>query len=163
MTLPVRTLEIPELHFANRQRRVRFDLGKVISTTRGSLPLVLERSGYAGSEPSSGGLKDLGEVGIVFVSDRKIAELHARYMNVAGPTDVITFQHGEIAISADTAAVAASRLGSSIESEQILYAVHGLLHLNGYDDLAARPRDRMHRRQEQILARLGVASVRCAR
>ena len=39
----------------------------------------------------------------ILISDRRMSELHRRFMGIAGPTDVITFQHGEIFISTETA------------------------------------------------------------
>ena len=74
------------------------------------------------------------EVSVLIVSDRKMAALHRQFMKESGVTDVITFQHGEIFISADTAARNARRFGNSFASELRLYAVHGLLHLHGFDD-----------------------------
>ena len=41
---------------------------------------------------------------VAIVSDRRIAEIHVDFMGIAGPTDVITFDHGDIVISAETAA-----------------------------------------------------------
>jgi probable rRNA maturation factor len=71
---------------------------------------------------------------VVLVSDRKIAQIHRQFMNMAGPTDVVTFQHGEVIISVDTAASQAADYGTSLLHELRLYLVHGLLHLAGYDD-----------------------------
>jgi probable rRNA maturation factor len=71
---------------------------------------------------------------VVLVSDRKIAQIHKQFMSIAGPTDVVTFQHGEIIISVDTAASQAAASGTSLLHELRLYLVHGLLHLAGYDD-----------------------------
>jgi probable rRNA maturation factor len=71
-------------------------------------------------------------------------------MGVPGATDVITFDYGEIVVSADTAKRCATEHGHGVREELGLYIIHGLLHLNGYDDLEPRPRARMHRVQERI-------------
>ena len=76
-------------------------------------------------------------------------------MGIAGPTDVITFQHGEICISVETALRQAAAFGTSLEHELRLYLVHGLLHLHGFDDRTPRGRARMKAVQEDIVAAIG--------
>jgi len=61
----------------------------------------------------------------------------------------MTFRHGEIFISAETARRYARRFGNSLVQELRLYVVHGLLHLHGFDDrneIEARKMDLMQRR-----------------
>jgi probable rRNA maturation factor len=96
-------------------------------------------------------LEALKEIEVSVVSDRAIAEVHVRFMNIEGPTDVITFDHGEIVISAATAARFAREYGQTLEHELALYVIHGLLHLNGYDDQSAGDSDRMKKTQSAIL------------
>lgn len=96
-----------------------------------------------------------GDISVVFVSDRTIAALHDRFMGVSGPTDVITFQHGEIVISAETAARQAREYRSSLARELQLYVVHGFLHLRGYDDKTLFGSREMERLQRSVLRRLG--------
>jgi probable rRNA maturation factor len=74
-------------------------------------------------------------------------------MNEAGPTDVITFQHGEIFISADTAKRNARRFGNSLARELRLYVVHGLLHLRGFDDRDPAGARKMEGVQRKILTK----------
>lgn len=74
------------------------------------------------------------EINVVFVSDSRIARIHRDFMSVDGPTDVITFQHGEIVISVETAERHANEFSTSLSRELGLYFVHGLLHLAGLDD-----------------------------
>ena len=93
-------------------------------------------------------------ISVVFVSDRAIATLHDRFMGIRGPTDVITFRHGEIVISAETALRQARQYRSSLMQELQLYIVHGLLHLRGYDDKTPSGSREMERRQRSILGRL---------
>jgi probable rRNA maturation factor len=97
-------------------------------------------------------LAQLREVSVLIVSDRKMAGLHRQFMNAAGPTDVITFQHGEIFISADTAIRHARRFGNSFADELRLYIVHGLLHLHGFDDRDQFGARKMETIQRKILA-----------
>jgi probable rRNA maturation factor len=97
---------------------------------------------------------DLGKLQEVFVwliSDRRMASLHRKYMHQTGPTDVLTFHHGEIFISVETARTNARVFESSLASELRLYLVHGLLHLHGLDDRTQAGARKMQREQEEIL------------
>ena len=98
-------------------------------------------------------LVQLREVSILIVSDRKIASLHRQFMNESGPTDVITFQHGEIFVSAETARRNARRFGNALARELRLDLVHGLLHLHGFDDRDEVSARKMRIVQRKILAR----------
>jgi probable rRNA maturation factor len=109
------------------------------------LPVCLRESDDGGFA-----LGKLEEVAIAIVSDRAIAGLHVQFMNIAGATDVITFEGGDIAISAETARRAAAEFGHGVEEELALYIVHGLLHLNGFDDTTPRAAARMRKVQERI-------------
>ena len=44
-----------------------------------------------------------GEIFVWLISDRRMAHLHRKFLGLSGPTDVLTFQHGEIFISVETA------------------------------------------------------------
>lgn len=88
---------------------------------------------------------------MAIVSDRRMAKVHREFMGIPGPTDVITFHHGEIVISADTAQGFASEYGQTVDREVARYLIHGLLHLAGYDDHTTKERARMHRLQERVL------------
>lgn len=92
------------------------------------------------------------ELEVNFVDDEVIADLHLRFMDIPGATDVITFEHGEIHISVETAARQAEQYGNGFERELMLYIIHGLLHLAGYEDAIEVEQLRMNRLQEGILA-----------
>ncbi len=97
-------------------------------------------------------LSQLAEVTVVLVSDHRMADLHRRFLNEPGPTDVITFQHGEIVISPETARRQARAFRTSLERELRLYILHGLLHLRGYDDKSPAGAAEMKRVQEKLVA-----------
>ena len=63
---------------------------------------------------------------------------------------------GEVVISTDVAAKAAEEFRWEVEDEVILYLVHGLLHLAGYDDLTEPEKAVMRRRERDHLARWGL-------
>jgi probable rRNA maturation factor len=94
------------------------------------------------------------EINVVFVSDARIAAIHCDFMSAQGPTDVITFQHGEIVISVETAERQAKTFATSFSHELRLYFVHALLHLAGFDDLTEEGSKKMADGQEQIVAEI---------
>jgi probable rRNA maturation factor len=99
----------------------------------------------------------------VFVDDERIAQLNKRFLGCTGPTDVIAFVLdgpgdpdellGEVVISAETALAQARRRHIAVERELLLYTIHGVLHLVGYDDTTDTGARRMRRRQAVLLNR----------
>jgi probable rRNA maturation factor len=81
-------------------------------------------------------------ISLAIVDDTTIHTLNRQFLNHDWPTDVLSFvldasgSHlkGEVVLSADTAAAAASEVGWSPAEEQLLYVIHGVLHLIGFDD-----------------------------
>jgi probable rRNA maturation factor len=96
-------------------------------------------------------LRKLSEVFIWLISDRRMALLHRKFLGKSGPTDVLTFQHGEIFISVETARRHARAFGNSVLRELKLYIVHGLLHLHGFEDQTPSEAHKMKAAQERIL------------
>ncbi len=139
----MKTGSLPRISVSNRQRKVPLDRAALEEFGTRALPLCARRRGT--------GLTSLSQVDVVLISDRKISELHRRFMQIDGPTDVITFHHGEIFISVETARRQMETYGSSLAHELRLYLVHGLLHLQGYDDSLPASRRRMSALQERIV------------
>jgi probable rRNA maturation factor len=96
-------------------------------------------------------LDKLREIFVWLISDRRMALLHRKFMQQTGPTDVLTFQHGEIFISVETAKRHARAFGNSLTSELCLYIAHGLLHLHGFDDRTQVAARKMKAIQKKIL------------
>jgi probable rRNA maturation factor len=96
-------------------------------------------------------LRKSGEVSVWLISDRRMALLHRKFLGQSGPTDVLTFQHGEIFISVETAQRHARAFGNSLLRELKLYIVHGLLHLHRFDDQPPSKAHKMRAAQEKIL------------
>lgn len=144
----------PRIGVRNLQRKVRVNLTELqkFAAVAGQTCVALQKKIPAG-------LEALNEVSILIISDRRMAELHQRFMNEAGPTDVITFQHGEIFISADTALANAKRFDTSVRHELRLYIVHGLLHLEGFDDRDSEGTRRMRAAEKQVLDALGTSEL----
>ena len=111
----------------------------------------------------------LAEMSVALVGDRRMAALHEQFMGIAGPTDVLTFEldhdargrvtAGEVVVCVPHALREARRRGIRPRDEVLLYALHGMLHLCGYDDRNDRDFVKMHRREDQILRALGVGPV----
>ena len=133
----------------NRQRKVAVKVAALQDFAEGVLQECLKLR-----SPQPHALTTRAEVSVVLVSDRRMAELHCRFLQEPGPTDVITFQHGEIFVSTETARRQARRFGTTASHEMRLYIAHGLLHLHGFDDKNARSSAKMQRTQEKLVAKV---------
>jgi probable rRNA maturation factor len=142
-------VKAPAITVLNRQRMIPVKLAALQDFARRALQESLK---LRGAQPAV--LTTLEEVSVILVSDRRMAELHRRFLRESGPTDVITFQHGEIFVSTETARRQARRFGTSLEHELRLYIAHGLLHLHGFDDKDARSSAEMKRTQEKLVAKV---------
>ncbi|MBN4049940.1 rRNA maturation RNase YbeY [bacterium AH-315-M10] len=79
------------------------------------------------------------ELTIIIVDDAEIQRLHRDFLGIDSPTDCLSFsgddgELGEVYLSLDTATRQAASRGHDVSTEALLYAVHGTLHLLGYDD-----------------------------
>jgi len=91
------------------------------------------------------------ELDFVLLEKQEMARLHGEFCGDPSPTDVITFQHGEIFICPEVAAEQGSHWEKSLEDEVLLYGIHGMLHLLGFDDHTDGDYDRMAAEQERVL------------
>jgi probable rRNA maturation factor len=137
---------LPELHIANRQRSLRVDLARIRRIAAAALPLCLAEHG-----PLTPDLPGLAEVAVSIVSPATMSRIHVDFMGIDGPTDVITFPYGEIVVCAAVAQENAALYDSTLDDELALYVIHGLLHLNGFDDVKPAQARQMHARQAKIL------------
>jgi probable rRNA maturation factor len=109
-------------------------------------------------------------ISLAVVDDETIHELNRRHLEHDWPTDVLSFVleddgdhlEGEVIVSADTAATAAEELGNSPAEEQLLYVIHGMLHLVGYDDKSDADADEMRAAEARYLQRFGARLSRRA-
>lgn len=99
-------------------------------------------------------LANLDEIEVSVVSDSEIAVVHGQFLQDPTPTDVITFHHGEILISVETAARQGLEHGLDWQQELALYLIHGLLHLAGWDDHEPSEAAQMAFEQERILLKV---------
>jgi len=100
------------------------------------------------------------ELSVALVGDEEMTALNERFLGRAEVTDVLAFPYsaegeplvGEVIANAELAAREAATRGHTAQDELLLYFVHGLLHLLGYDDHTAPERRRMRRREAEVLA-----------
>src|SRR5206468_12874851 len=90
------------------------------------------------------------------VSDRRIRSLNQRFRRTDRPTDVLAFEPSDIVISIETARRQARAMHHSCATELKVLALHGLLHLLGYDHHAPSDRGRMARAERRLRARGGL-------
>ena len=139
-------MPLPKLRIYNRQKVHALPLPWLRRIGKAALPACLE----AAKSPEAP-LVSLPEIEITIVDDADIARVHGDFLDDPTPTDVITFHHGEILISAETALRQGREHGQSLDHETALYLVHGLLHLAGWDDHEETEAREMARLQEGIL------------
>lgn len=101
---------------------------------------------------------------VAVVDNAAIAQLHGRFLDDPTPTDVLSFLldcgpgglEGEVIVSAEQASECAARYGWLPADELLLYAVHGTLHLAGYDDSTAEQRRVMRKQERAVLEHFGL-------
>jgi rRNA maturation RNase YbeY len=103
------------------------------------------------------------DLGIHLVGTAEITRLNEFFLRHRGVTDVIAFDysqtsvkalHGEVFVCLPVALQQARRFRSSWQQEVVRYAVHGVLHLCGYDDCTPARRREMKRAEIAALGRL---------
>jgi probable rRNA maturation factor len=139
-----------EVQISNTQDHLRVDREELARLVR----RVLDREGHR-----------RGSISIALVDEATIHALNRTHLGHDWPTDVISFPlsdpddpdwAAELVVSAEMARTTAREIGVEPSHELALYIVHGLLHLCGYDDTVESDARRMRRREEELLAELGI-------
>lgn len=104
------------------------------------------------------------EVSVVFVGDDEIRGLNAKYRSRNSPTDVLAFPMnagendgpemallGDVVVSTERAVAYAATHRLDPSEELSLYLVHGILHLTGYEDVNPRDREKMRKREKELI------------
>lgn len=135
------------LHIRNRQRRWRIDTRRLKALLA---EVLADELGVASFE-----------IGIHLVGAAEMARVNETFLQHEGSTDVITFSHrdspsstelhGEIFVCVEEAVALAPRFRTTWQAELVRYAVHGCLHLQGYDDLEPAARRRMKRVENRVM------------
>ncbi|MDE2975243.1 MAG: rRNA maturation RNase YbeY [Gemmatimonadota bacterium] len=110
-----------------------------------------------------------GELSVTFVDDARMAELNGRYLGSPEATDVLSFSlHGDgedpvgdVYVGHARALRQAEEEGVGAGEEMTRLAVHGVLHVLGYDHPDGRERERceMFRVQEDVLRGLATGGA----
>jgi probable rRNA maturation factor len=137
---------LPQIGVRNLQRKISLNAAGLEKFAAKALLCCLKRHKRKETE-----LTRLQNVFVWLISDRRMSRLHREFLGKSGPIDVLTFQHGEIFISVETAKRHARVFGNSLRRELQLYIVHGLLHLHGFDDRTQPGARRMEKMQANIL------------
>ena len=114
------------------------------------------------------------QLSVALVDDAGIARLNEIHLGHQRSTDVLAFDlrddhgagagqapsiDGEIVLSVETATRESRKRGHDVVAEMALYAVHGTLHLLGYDDRGEEEAARMHDQEDEILVSLGLGAA----
>ena len=116
------------------------------------------------------------DLGIIFVDEEPMAELHVKWMDEPGPTDVLSFPMdelrpgsdllpspegvlGDIVVCPQVAIRQAETAGHSMMNEVLLLVTHGMLHLVGFDHAEPEEEKEMFGLQRELLEKFhGVAA-----
>jgi len=116
------------------------------------------------------------EVSLMLVDDQRIHALNLEYRGVDRPTDVLSFalqeeveeepeieeeddMLGDIVISVERARDQAEEYGHSFQREIVYLAVHGTLHLLGFDHEEENDKQEMRMKEEEVMAKLKLERV----
>ncbi len=133
----------------NRQSRAKIDE----ATLTDAISKVLSESRF-----------ESAEISLAIVDDQEMHTLNREFLDHDYPTDVLSFPFstdkdflaGEIVVSVDTAERESKSHGLAPDQELLLYVVHGMLHLVGYDDKDQDARMVMRSKEKYFMEKFGV-------
>jgi probable rRNA maturation factor len=107
-----------------------------------------------------------GKMNVVLVDSDTIHQYNKDFLQHDYPTDTISFPledrrseghlEGEVLVCTEVAKDRAKEFGWTAEEELLLYVVHGMLHLIGFDDTTPEQRTIMQEKERTYLATLGI-------
>lgn len=145
------------------QKKVRIPTGLRMLVRRACIATLREEE-----------FKGNAEVNVTFVDDEEIHSMNKQFRNIDSSTDVLSFPMGEngvydtnpatgakilgdVVISLEHAAAQAEEYEHSFEREVCYLTVHSMLHLLGYDHMAAQEKAVMRMKEETVMKRIGLA------
>ena len=103
--------------------------------------------------------KKLGHLNFVFTNDETILKTNIQFLNHNTYTDIITFDYcednlisGDIIISTERVKENAKKFNADFDTELKRVVIHGVLHLCGYKDKAAKDSEVMRKKENQALS-----------
>lgn len=135
----------------NSQKKIRID-----SLIRQKITEAINKTFYSKVKFTA------GQITVLFVNDKDISDLNSIYLGKPEPTDVLSFELtdkkrnkdylvADIVISTDASVRNAKIYKTRPTQELLLYAIHGVLHLLGFDDDTAIKQKAMQRKAQQLL------------
>ena len=128
------------LRFSNQQGEAAVRVRPLLRRLNAALPLL--------PRPLPA---ELTEVQFILVDRATMARVHGDFLGDPTETDVITFPYGEILVCPAVARDRVAEYGLKLEEEVLLYGLHGLLHLAGYDDKTPALARKMAAAQARLL------------
>lgn len=125
-------------------------------------PALIKRACLAALQKGKAAART-GELNVVFMDRKGMLAMNKRFLKHGHDTDVISFLYqepgrpapeapfGDVFVSAHQARTQARRLGHPVLKEVLALAIHGTLHLLGYDDRTKGRKARMFMRQDAVL------------
>jgi len=136
------------------------------------LNLLTEHASRSLAELATRALAELpnaGQLRVLIVNDERMIQAHLKFSNLSTTTDVLTFDLAEptenfdqktidtdLTICYDQAQRQAKEHNHRVERELLLYIIHGTLHCLGYNDHSDEDYQRMHTKEDQLLANIGI-------
>jgi len=105
--------------------------------------------------------KKLGEIAVIFCSDRYLLNINKEFLNRENYTDIITFEYygedtlsGDLFISIERVRENAEKYRVKFENELYRVLFHGVLHLAGYKDKSPDEKKEMRKKEDYYLNKL---------
>ena len=102
-----------------------------------------------------------GYLSLVFADNEVVKELNRRYLKKNNPTDVLAFDltdnfqpqelSAEVIISVEKAEENSKIFSTDLREELLLYIIHGLLHLSGFEDKTSLQKKEMRKKEKEII------------
>ena len=111
-------------------------------------------------------MKSIGDISVIFCSDKYLLEVNKQYLNHDYYTDIITFDYvedvivsGDLFISVDRIKENAIKYKSSVLRELYRVVFHGVLHLVGYNDKTDEEQDLMTKKENYYLSKVDFKKI----
>lgn len=127
---------------------------------------LIERAAAAIAKEMVGAAKS-GTIAVALSSDASVEVLNGQFRGKSKPTNVLSFPAGEgapdgfigdVILASETVRREAAAQGVPFDHHVQHLVVHGILHLLGYDHIAADDAERMEALEISILSKLGIAN-----
>jgi len=100
--------------------------------------------------------KAITDFGLIFVSSKRMAELNKKYRSKSGPTNVLSFDSGDVVVCPSVVKKQAEKFGFTQKKWMTRLIVHGILHLAGYDHKTEKDRIKMENFEDKVLKKMGL-------